>query len=146
MSGDEKHKKDAEEELARLAESLMGDMAETDEYEVEELYQEFSQGKDPAMTIRELASKAAQKHRLANRPAPVHVQSALDATRQGDLNSMKPSVLKTIIDQVLRPTRSAVHSAAPAYRNRKDVTARDIEIVEELSSELEEPWKEGNSE
>lgn len=145
MSGDEKHKKDAEE-LARLAESLMGDMAETDEYEVEELYQEFSQGKDPAMTVRELASKAAQKHRLANRPVPVHVQSALDATRQGDLNSIKPSVLKTIIDQVLRPTRSAVHSAVPAYRDKKDVTARDREIVEELSSELEEPWEEGNSE
>ena len=86
----EKKLLDKAEELAEFAEIIMGDMDQTDDYEVEEMYQEFSQGKDPAESIREIASKATQKHRLAGRSVPLHVQLALDATGPKDLNSTKP--------------------------------------------------------
>jgi hypothetical protein len=144
MSGDQKHK-DKAEAIAEFAEVLMGDVSDADEFEVEDLYQEFSRGKDPATAVRELASQAAQTHRLANRTVPLHVQSALDATGQNDIDSIKPSKLKSIVEQVLRPTRSAVHSAVPAFRNKTEITPRDEEIVKELSVELEKTWEEDDS-
>jgi hypothetical protein len=145
MSGEEKRNKKVEE-IAKFAETLMGGIDDIDEYDLEDLYQEFSHGKDPASAVRELALKAAQKHRLANRPVPLHVQLALDATGQAELDSIKPSKLKTIVDQILRPTHAAVHITAPSYRNKKDITPRDKEIVKELSDELEQSWEEGDSE
>jgi hypothetical protein len=145
MSGEEKDKSQAER-IVEFSEALMGDIDQTDDCEAEEIYQEFGQGKNPASAIRELAAKAAQKYRLANRAVPLHVQLALDATGPKDLNSMNRLSLKTIVGKVLSPTHTSVHSAMPAYRNRKDLTGEDKRIVEELSSELEEPWEEGNLE
>jgi hypothetical protein len=79
MRGEEKDNNQAER-IVEFSEALMGDIDQTDDCEAEEIYQEFGQGKNLASAIMDLAAKAAQKYRLANRAVPLHVQLALDAS------------------------------------------------------------------
>jgi hypothetical protein len=127
--------------LIKAMERLMGDPLRADTREVEALFAEFGEGKNPAESMHELASEVAQKYRLEGTVVPTHVAEALNFTKRalsGEATmEMKP---ESIIDAVLNPILGPVQQVSFAFRNRKECTAKDRELLEKLSGEVKKDW------
>ncbi len=119
---------------------LFGDLSQADRGEIEQLYTVLGGDTDPGRRIRELAAKAAQKHRLSSKSVPDHVQEALNKTKPADLQTANPSVLDSVIDAVMKPMLGPVRNPALAWRYRRQDSKRDRKTVEDLTKELEEDW------
>jgi len=74
---------------------------------------------------------------------PVHVQAALRATKEVDLDQANPSQLQQMIDAVKKPLLGPTQSVSHAYRNRKGkLSDKDSQILEELEDEVKMDWRE----
>jgi hypothetical protein len=127
--------------LIKAIERLMGNPLEGDAREVEALFAEFGEGQNPAQSVFELASKVAREYRLEGAAVPTHVTEALNFTKRalsGEATvEMKP---ESIIDAVLNPILGPVQQVSFAFRNRKENTAKDRELLERLSDEVKKDW------
>jgi hypothetical protein len=145
MSNEGKARKRAEE-IAVFTEKLFGRVEEMREEEVDALYEEFAGGEDAAKLLYDLASKAAQQYRLKGGQVPLHVQAALDATRQdADLERCKPSKLREIIENVTALFRGPVREISYAYRTKKGFCEKDRQILDDLAEEVKKDWEKDKS-
>ena len=129
--------------LIRSIERIMGNPIEADAGEVDALFAEFGDGRTPAQSVFGLASRAAQKYRLEGKTIPIHVAEALNSTRRAlSGESLDPVNTDSVIDAVLKPIVGPVQWVSYAFRNRKERTEKDTNLLEELSSEVKRDWSE----
>ena len=129
--------------LIRSIEKLMGNPIDADVREVEELFAEFGDGKAPAQSVFDLASRAAQKYRLSGEAVPIHVTEALNGARRALSGGVSEvGNIDTVIDAVLKPIVGPVQEVSYAFRNRKSRTERDAALLEKLSGEVKKDWSE----
>jgi hypothetical protein len=125
--------------LISCVECMLGNPLDADPAEIDALFTEFGDGRNPAQTVFDLASKAAQKYRLAGQTVPVHVAEALDFTKRA-LSGTSLESADTLIDALLNPILGPVQEVSYAFRNRKESTQKDEELLEKLSGELKKDW------
>lgn len=124
-------------------ERTLGNPIEADPDEVDTLYAEFGDGKAPAQSVFDLASKAAQKYRLEGKVVPPHVAEALRSVKKSLHAQSTDSVnAASVIDEVLRPIFGPVSEVSLAFRNRKERTENDANLLERLSNEVKRDWSE----
>lgn len=99
--------------------------------------------------FHEMAKRLAERERLANRPVPLSLKQAIDATRPGDEMSSNPTSARIFADRWLDRFRSAFTlpanlEAARAYRKTGDVSEHDERDLDRLERELKEKVKREN--
>jgi len=129
--------------LLKAIDRLLGDPLQADAQEVETLFTEFGEGRNPAQSVFDLASRAAQKYRLEGKRVPPHVEEALRSTK-GTLSgeSEQSASPAKIIDAALSPLIGPVQDVSYAFRNRKERTEKDSSLLEKLSGEVKRDWSE----
>jgi hypothetical protein len=125
--------------LINCVERILGNPLDADPAELDALFAEFGDGRNPAQTVSDLASKAAQKYRLAGQTVPVHITEALNFTKRA-LSATGLESTDTLIDALLNPIRGPVQEVSYSFRNRKERTQNDEELLEKLSRELKRDW------
>ena len=127
--------------LVRSIERIMGNPIEADDREIDALFAEFGDGKNPAQSVFDLASRAAQKYRLEGKTVPTHVAEALHFAKQL-LSGESPDAVSPaqVIDNALNPILGPVREVSCAFRNRKERTAKDLDLLEKLSTEVKKDW------
>jgi hypothetical protein len=129
--------------LVKAIEQLFGNPIDAEDQEVDAIYADFAPEIDPAKRVFEVASKAAQKYRLEGKTVPAHVLAALSWTRRKLFGeSVDAADPRSIIEALLTPTRGPVEQVSFAYRNRKECSKKDRELLEKLSRKLREDWSE----
>lgn len=124
---------------------LLGDPLRADANEVEALFAELGEGRDPTTSLLDLASLVAKEYRLRGETVPAHVAAAVQALKKvpaGELAGAPTPA--TIIDAVLNPISGPVQEVSYAFRNRKERTDKDGDLLERLSDELKKDWSEGD--
>jgi hypothetical protein len=135
-----------EKEIKALVESIervLGNPLEADSAEIDALFSEFGDDKNPAKTVFDLAAKAAQNYRLRDQAVPVHVVEALNFTK-GVLSGNNPESAAKVIDALMNPFFGPVQQISYAFRNRTENTKHDEELLEKLSRELQKDRSEDN--
>jgi hypothetical protein len=127
--------------LVSSIELIFGNPIEADAREVDVLFAEFADGKDAAQIVFDLASKAAQKYRLEGEKVPTHVVEALNSTKRA-LHGEGGSTSVAIVDALLNPILGPVEQVSYAFRNRRERTSRDADLLEELSKDVKKDWSE----
>lgn len=99
--------------------------------------------------FHEMAKRLAERERLAERPVPLSLKQAIDATRPGDQMPSNPASARTFADRWLDRFRSAFIlppnlEAARAYRKTGDVSQLDKKDLDRLERELKEKVKREN--
>jgi len=140
MAKDKPFKKGPETEFT---DKLFGDVANLSDEELETLYESMAPGVDAGAAVRELAEQVAAKYRAHNKVPPDHVLACLRATGTKTLEGAKMPALKKIIESLTGPARGPVEDLAFSYRNRKGMSERDKNNVDELAKELGKDWEEG---
>jgi hypothetical protein len=127
--------------LLKAIDRLLGDPLAADASEVDALFAEFGEERNPAQIVANLAAKAAQQHRLSGAVVPVHLAEALKAARRslGRENADEIDAVG-VIDKVLNPILGPVEQVSYAFRNRKERTAKDSDLLERLSGEVKRDW------
>ena len=125
--------------LVKAINQLLGEPLQADTRELDALFAEFGEGRNAAQSVFDLASKAAQKYRLEGRSVPAHLAEALDATKRAILESADAV---DVIDDALNPMLGPVEEVSYAFRNRKERTERDTNLLERLSGEVKKDWSE----
>jgi hypothetical protein len=129
--------------LINSIERLLGNPLEADAREVEELFTEFGDGKAPAETVLDLASRAAQKYRLSGESVPIHVAEAVSSARRAIVGGSSEELnVEGIVEAALNPILGPVREVSYAFRNRKGRTQRDADLLERLSGEVKKDWSE----
>jgi len=93
--------------------------------------------------VADLASRVAKEYRLRGETVPAHIAAALQASRKaapGD--SAETATPASIIDSVLNPISGPVREVSYAFRNRKEKTVKDGDLLEKLSEEVKKDWSE----
>jgi hypothetical protein len=126
-----------------FTDKLFGDVADLSDEELDILYEGMAPGVDAGSTVRELAQQVAAKYRAQNKVPPDHVLACLRLTGEKTLEGTKTPVLKKIIESLTGPAKGPVEELAFSYRNRKGMSERDKNNVDELAKELGEDWEEG---
>ncbi len=124
-------------------EKLFGDVASLSDEELDILYESIAPGVDAGAVVQELAQQAAAKYRMQNKVPPEHVLAFLRATGVKTLEGVKAGALRKIIDSLTGPAKGPVEDLAFSYRNRKGLSDRDKNKVDDLAQELNEDWEEG---
>src|SRR5882762_7855876 len=120
---------------------LLGDPLRADANEVEALFADLGEGKDPTQMVADLASRVAKEYRLRGETVPAHIAAALHASRKaapGD--SAETATPASIIDSVLNPISGPIREVSYAFRNRKEKTVKDGDLLEKLSEEVKKDW------
>ncbi len=125
--------------LVSNIERILGNPIEADAREIDVLFAEFAEGKDANQIVFDLASKAAQKYRLEGGQVPTHVVEALNSTQKA-LQGEGAGTPVSIVDALLNPILGPVEQVSYAFRNRKEQTARDADLLEELSKDVKKDW------
>jgi hypothetical protein len=99
--------------------------------------------------FHEMAKRLAERERLANRPVPLPLKQAIDATRPGDEMPSSPTSARIFADRWLDRFRSAFTlpanlEAARAYRKTGDVSELDERDLDRLERELKEKVRREN--
>jgi len=129
--------------LIKAIDRLLGDPLQADAREVETLFTEFGEGRNPAQSVFDLAFSAAQKYRLEGQSVPAHVTEALHSTKRVLSGESEHSVSPaSIIDAALSPLLGPVQDVSYAFRNRKERTEKDSTLLEKLSGEVKRDWSE----
>lgn len=129
--------------LIKAIERLFGNPIHAEDQEVDVIYADFAPEMDAAKCVFDLASKAAQKYRSQGASVPAHVLEALNSTRRKLLGEdIDGADLRSIINAILNPIQGPVREVSHAYRNRKECTKRDRELLEQLERELKKDWSE----
>src|SRR5260370_39595178 len=125
---------------------LLGDPVRAAANEVAALFAAFGEGRDPTKSVFDLASLVAKEYRLRGETVPAHVAAALQAFKKkvpaGEVASAATPA--TIIDAVLNPISGPVQEVSYAFRNRKERTDKDGDLLERRSDELKKDWSEGD--
>jgi hypothetical protein len=127
--------------LIKAIDRLLGDPLTADATELDSLFAEFGEGRNPAQLVADLAAKAAQRHRLNGTAVPSHVAEALKAAKRslrGESTDEQDTV--DVIERVLNPLLGPVQEVSYAFRNRKERTAKDTDLLERLSGEVKRDW------
>jgi hypothetical protein len=140
MAKDKPLKKGPETEFT---DKLFGDVANLSDEELDILYESMMPGVDAGATVREIAEQVAAKYRAQNKVPPDHVLACLRTTGLKSLEGAKTPVLRSIIKSLAEPTTGPVEDLVFSYRNRKGMSERDKNGVDELERELGEDWEEG---
>jgi len=127
--------------LIKSIERIMGNPIEADAREVDALFAEFGDGKAPSQSVFDLVSRAAQKYRLEGKTVPIHVTEALNCTRRG-VSGESLETTESVIDSVLNPILGPVQEVSYAFRNRKERTPKDTDLLEKLSGDVKRDWSE----
>lgn len=129
--------------LIKSIEQVMGNPIEADACEIDALFTEFGDGKAPAQSVFDLASQAAQKYRLEGKAVPIHVAEALNATRKAiSGESMEVANTDSVIESLFNPILGSVQEVSFAFRNRKERTPKDADLLEKLSDDVKRDWSE----
>lgn len=132
--------------LLSTIEQILGNPIEADPGEVDALFAEFGDGKAPAQSVFDLASSAAQKYRLEGKVVPPHVAEALRSVKKSLYAHSADSVeAESVIDEALHPIFGPVSEVSLAFRNRKERTEHDANLLEGLSNEVKRDWSEDKS-
>lgn len=130
--------------LIKAIDRLLGDPLRADAHELEALFAEFGEGGNPAQSIFDLAAGVAQEYRLASAAVPAHVAEALKSVKKSlageKLEELDPV---DVVNQVLNPIYGPVREVSYAFRNLKQRTPKDAELLERLSAEVKKDWSEG---
>ena len=99
--------------------------------------------------FHEMAKRLAERERSADRPVPLSLRQAIDATRPGDEMPSNPASARIFADRWLERFRSAFTlpanlEAARAYRRTGDVSELDKRELDRLERELKEKVKREN--
>lgn len=99
--------------------------------------------------FHQMARRMAERERLANRPVPLALEQAIDATRPEDQMPSNPASARIFADRWLDRFSSAFVipsnlEAARAYRKTGDVSEVDQEELDRLEQELKEKVKKEN--
>jgi len=140
MAKDKPFKKGQDTEFI---DKLFGDVASLSDEELDILYEGVAPGVDAGAAVRKLAEQVAAKYRAQKKVPPDHVLACLRATGAKTLEGAKTPVLKKIVESLTGPAKGPVEDLAFSYRNRKGMSERDKNNVDELARELGEDWEEG---
>jgi len=96
--------------------------------------------------FHEVAKRLAERERLADRPVPLSLKQAIDATRPGDELPSNPASARAFADRWLDRFRSAFTlppnlETVRAYRKTGDVSHLDQNDLDRLEQELKEKVK-----
>jgi len=129
--------------LIKSIEQIMGNPIEADAREIDALFAEFGNGKAPAQSVFDLASQAAQKYRLEGKTVPIHVTEALNSARKAvSGESLENADTDSVIESALNPILGPVQEVSYAFRNLKERTPKDTELLEKLSGDVKRDWSE----
>lgn len=133
--------------LIKAIDQLLGDPLTADTTELDTLFAEFGEERNPAQFVADLAAKAAQQHRLSGVAVPSHVAVALKAANRS-LHSERANEIEavSVIEGVLSPILGPVQQVSYAFRNRKERTTRDADLLEKLSGEVKRDWSKDKQE
>lgn len=140
MAKDKPFKKGPETEFT---DKLFGDVANLSNDELDILYESMAPGVDAGAAVNELAEQVAAKYRAQNKVPPDHVLACLRATGAKTLEGAKMPTLKKIVESLTGPAKGPVEDLAFSYRNRKGMSERDKNNIDELTKELGKDWEEG---
>jgi len=131
-----------EKRQAEFFERLFGEVTELSDEELDLLYAALAPAETPTEVVHGIAERAAMEYRKLGKVPPEHVQAAIEATQsQTSLQSVKPSLLNRVIQELAAPATGPVTDPVFAYRHLTEVTAEDKAILDELSEELQQDWK-----
>src|SRR5258708_7897303 len=123
--------------LIKAIDRLLGDPLQADAREIESLFAEFGEGRNPAQSLYDLATKAAQQYRLSDAAVPAHVADALKSVKKllhgEDLDALSAG---DVVNKVLNPILGPVREVSYAFRNRRERTSKDSALLEKLSDEV----------
>jgi len=129
--------------LVKAIDQLLGDPLRADARELETLFAEFGEGRNPAQSIFDLAARAAQQYRLEGSAVPAHVAEALKSVKKSLLGeSMGALNTVDVINEALNPIYGPVREVSYAFRNRRERTQKDTDLLEKLSGEVKRDWTE----
>jgi len=99
--------------------------------------------------FHELAKRLAERERLADRPVPLSLKQAIDATRHGDEMPSSPASARIFADRWLDRFRSAFIlppnlEAVRAWRKTGDLSQLDMKELDRLERELKKKVKREN--
>lgn len=140
MSKDEKTVEPKAEFLVRL----FGDADELDREELDMLFEVMAPDVDAKEEVQKIAQAAAAQLRARGQRIPAHLESALKATKKKSFESLGITALGKIVEGLKMPMLDTVDDPVYAYRGLKqdEVTEQDHEILDALTEELKEDWKE----
>lgn len=129
--------------LIRAIDQLLGDPLRADAREIESLFAEFGEGRNPVQSVFDLAARAAQQYRLAGAAVPAHVAEALKSLKKS-LHGETMDALSAVdvISEVLSPISGPVQEVSCSFRNRRERTQKDTDLLEKLSDEVKRDWSE----
>lgn len=133
--------------LIKAIDQLLGDPLRADARELDTLFAEFGEGRNPAQSVLNLAAKAAQQYRLEGGAVPTHVAEALKSVKKSLLGE-SVDALNTVdvINEALNPISGPVLEVSYAFRNRRGRTEKDTDLLETLSGEVKRDWTEDKEE
>ena len=141
MNGNDRTKKQVER-IADFLDRLFGETDQMDLEEVDLLYEEVAQGKDPRLILHDLASKAAAQYRLRGDKVPVHVRTVFDATKDSSWSKAGPEALSRHLEALLAPSWKPTKQVSYAFRDKGELSDEDRKILEDASREVQEDWEE----
>jgi len=144
MSKDEKNLDPKAEFLVRL----FGNVGELEGEELDMLFEAAAPHVDAKEEVQKIAQAVAVRLRERKQKMPAHVESALKATRKQPFESLGTAALRKIVEELKKPMLGSVDDPVLAHRNLKEdeVTEEDREILDELTEELKEDWKDNDEE
>lgn len=133
--------------LIKAIDQLLGDPLQPDARELEALFAEFGEGRNPAQLVFASAARAAQQYRLEGGAVPTHVAEALKSAKMSLLGESTDALdTVDVINEALNPISGPVLEVSYAFRNRKGRTQKDTNLLERLSGELKRDWTEDKEE
>jgi hypothetical protein len=126
--------------LIKAVDQLFGDPLTADAAELDALFAEFGEGKNAGQLVADLAAKAAQEYRLSGAAVPSHLAEALNAAKRSLRGGSDEVDIDGVIEKVLNPILGPVQEVSYAFRNRKERTERDADLLERLSGEVKRDW------
>ena len=141
MSRDDELMRQAKK-VAEFAARLYGQVTEMGDDELDTLYTDLVPDRNPKEAVYGFAVEAAQKYRLRGEAIPPHVRAIINQCRPlKTLISSKPAHLRQIIAGLISPKTGPTAEVSYAYRGKKDLSDKDLKLLEEISKEVEEDWE-----
>ena len=144
MGNEEKSVDLKNEFLARL----FGNASELEGAELDLFFDAAAPELDAKEEVQKIAQAVATQLRENKQKIPAHLERALKVTRKQPFESLGTVALRKIVEELKKPALGSVDDPVFAHRSLKedDVTEEDGEILDELTEELKEDWKDDDEE
>jgi hypothetical protein len=134
-------KKSDHEDLERQLSALFGDPATADLTELDDVRDEVGGDLDLVRLAYDLALRSAQEYRLAGKPVPAHVRTALIQMKPSNtLEGAPTSRLNEIVESIMKPLRGPTTKLAFNYHRLTEKSERDERLLDQLGEEVKEDW------